>query len=817
MISKSFIMSLTIFRKGLGPALGLILFASTTCLAQESTAITTVYTGLLKGIGSGVGSDLDAWALSAIGISGSEETQLAAISAELQEIDADLKAINATLEEILNAIEEQTCTQLQTSLQAPVNNITALYNTYRSFLANAALSPPVPPTAADVLQWQSSVLSSIATDLNAIHNAVYATPNANVITQCAIATAAPYLTASPTYQTFFDDRPSYSQLADILNYYYGVQVQGATVLAEAYHLQACQLAALNDPNLHCDFATASTSTQSSEVTSLCDNPTDTDVRRACLSAQEAVTNPDTGTGMYERVEAWLLEAGAPYSTGEAPDDDPRKVISGGIGLLRNIDSSNTLDWSSSYAWLLPRDLLDFTNTSTVNGSTPFHCNGPLKSSSPCGPVGPYNANFNSAITYGGYSAWNAIRAAQLLQLFEPYNDKANGSFDYSGTAGDYLYSIGFSAAAKDNGMIVITYDTGKNQDTGFAALCFMDTAAPRDKAKQPWCDGIHGEVQGTDNLLNTNKNPWVQSGYLDSIASNPRFYEVEINTTNGHVKIAPGWFVQMSETGNFNQFHWPVINVSTLSCQNGKPHTNPGGLLSRCGDDLQGFVDALLPPPSTQATSAAYDVALSASAPDDNDGNAHFLALTSQRRGSTPSSVVAIQMDRSRVDSPGLEGGFLRLSFVNGDGFEIPRYSQSYRIQNQLEIMPLTEEFLLSQDSLPFDLEGRSGAGATFNCALDGNLSNAVEDCELDWPEEYFDDVDGVAWRSGAWVTTYDADSGRLYIDVSEDVLNGTRAWLVRFKGQGVFRNELAFYSREAAKELRDRSLAPTLVTFRGE
>jgi hypothetical protein len=324
-------------------------------------------------------------------------------------------------------------------------------------------------------------------------------------------------------------------------------------------------------------------------------------------------------------------------------------------------------------------------------------------------------------------------------------------------------------------------------------------------------------VQGTDNLLNTNKNPWVQSGYLDNIASNPRFYEVEINTTNGNVKIAPGWFVQMSETGNFNQFHWPIVDVTQLPCQGGKPHTNPGGLLSRCGDDLQGYVDALLPPPSTQATSAAADVALNATAPDHNNGSAHFLELTSKSRGSTPGSVVAIQMDRSRVDSPGLEGGFLRLTFVDGNGFEIPRFSQTYRIQSQLEIMPLTDEFLQANETLRVKLEGRSGAGATFNCALDGDLSDEIENCELDWPEEYFDDADGEVWRSGKWVTEYDADSGRLYIDVSEDVLNGTRAWLVRFKGQGVFRNELAFYSREAASELRDRSLAPTLVTFRGE
>jgi hypothetical protein len=573
--------------------------------AQESTAITTLYTSVLAGVGKGAGSESVTWAMSAVGLAGGESSQLGAISAELQEIDAELQDIDATLNEILDAIQARTCTQTQIapSLQDAVNDITNLYGTYEKYVSNAAMTTPVPPTQTQVQTWQSAVLAKVASDLNAINNGVYATVDANVINGCAIATAAPYLNAAKTDETFLDDRPSYSQLIDIVNYYYGVQVQGATILAEAYHLQACQAAAQDDPDLHCDFTTASTSTSASDVSEICDNPTDTDVQRACLSAQEAVTDPDTGTGMYERVEIQLTAAGAPYATGEAVTDDPRQVVTGEVGLVSSIEASAS-DWSSSYAYVLPKDLLDFTNTATLNGQVIANCAAPLTSQDPCGPVGRYDANFNSAMTYAGYENWRAITANVMLLLFAPYNDKSSGGFDTSGVLGDYMYSIGFSQATQTDALILTTANTGKNKDTGEEAICFADTAAPRDKAEQPWCDGIQGEVQGTDNLIDTKDTTWVQAGYLDDIGSYPDWYALKVcvedcGDDGGEFKVAPGWFVQVQdgEAGStsvpqfVDQFHWPMIDVSQLSCQSSKPFTNPGGLLSRCGDDLQAYVD----------------------------------------------------------------------------------------------------------------------------------------------------------------------------------------------------------------------------------
>lgn len=726
--------------------------------AQDDTTITTLYTSMLSGVGKSTGSQTVTWAMSAIGLAGGDSSQLGAISEELQEIDAELVNINATLNEILDAIEEQTCTETQIapSLQDAVNDITNLYNDYQTYLVNTSMDPSVPPSQEEVLLWQNNVLTSVPSDLNDIHNGVYATVNANVIDECAVATAASYINAKKTNETFLDDRPSYSQLVDIVNYYYGIQVEGATILAEAYHLQACQAAAADDPDLHCDFSTASTSTSASDANEICDDPTNTNVQRACLAAEEAVTDPTTGTGMYERVEAQLTAAGAPYSTGEAVTDDPRQVVTGELGLFSSIDGSSPLDWSSSYAYLFPKDLFDFTNTTTLNGEQRWNCTSPLSSIAPCGPVGIADANFNSGDTYAGHVDWKAVTADILLQLFAPYNDKNSNGFDFSGVLGDYMYSIGFSEATKTNGLIVTTANYGKNKDTGLDAICFMDTAAPRDKAEQPWCDGIDGEVQGTDNLIDQSNCPWVQSKYLDSIGSFPEWYALEVNCDNGKISPAPGWFNQVQdEDSTYWQFHWPMLDVSQISCQQGKPYTNPGGLLSRCDDDLQAYVDALLPPPDSETTAlaASGDTTLLHDEPNTNTGRDHVLAV-----GSRGADEFVVQFSDDRIqrfrEGGKITSAILRVAIAEPNS---PRL---------LEIVPIRGGFV--------EGNGVVGTGATWNCAEDANVSDDVKDCLQSWPISRFANTDT------HWPDEHDRREGFIGWDVTKAVRYGIHAWLIR-------------------------------------
>ena len=133
---------------------------------EDSSAITTLYTSMLSGVGKGAGSESVTWAMSAIGLSGGDSSQLGEISEELQQIEAELQDINATLNEILDAIEQQTCTETQIapSLQDAVNDITNLYNTYQVYLSNAAMTPPVPmgKLAAEPLSHDESNTSPVS-------------------------------------------------------------------------------------------------------------------------------------------------------------------------------------------------------------------------------------------------------------------------------------------------------------------------------------------------------------------------------------------------------------------------------------------------------------------------------------------------------------------------------------------------------------------------------------------------------------------------------------------------------------------------------
>ena len=222
------------------------------------------------------------------------------------------------------------------------------------------------------------------------------------------------------------DRPYYTPILNTINYYYGVQVQGPSILVEALHLEACQQAATSDPDLHCDFATASTSTSPSEAYEVCDDPTG-QVATLCDEATEAVTDPESGTGIYERVQAQLIDAGAPYSNDL-------------LGLL----------WGTSYVY--PKNLTAFTNQATVDGETLSDCTS-FTSAAPCGFLaGAYDLTFDPQLTYAGYpgdgesSVWTPADAAQLLALNAPYNDESTATgIITDGTLADYLISIGIDA------------------------------------------------------------------------------------------------------------------------------------------------------------------------------------------------------------------------------------------------------------------------------------------------------------------------------------------------------------------------------------
>ena len=100
------------------------------------------------------------------------------------------------------------------------------------------------------------------------------------------------------------------------------------------------------------------------------------------------------------------------------------------------------------------------------------------------------------------------------------------------------------------------------------------------------------------------------------------------------------------------------------------------------------------------------------------------------------------------------------------------------------------------------------GPGVTWNCAVDADVANNQRDC-------------GETWRGGSYapatappVMHFDTTAGEVEWDVTEDVLNGVTAWLIKKRELGRGGN-VRYYSLEGALEEHNLDLAPTLILER--
>lgn len=99
-----------------------------------------------------------------------------------------------------------------------------------------------------------------------------------------------------------------------------------------------------------------------------------------------------------------------------------------------------------------------------------------------------------------------------------------------------------------------------------------------------------------------------------------------------------------------------------------------------------------------------------------------------------------------------------------------------------------------------------SGSGVTFNCAVDGNVSNEAADCANQW--------NAGATAIGAatsTVTITPSTAGVVEWVVTPDVAAGARRWLVRKRDQAG-PGKVEFHSREGAATAGNPDLAPRLI-----
>ena len=100
------------------------------------------------------------------------------------------------------------------------------------------------------------------------------------------------------------------------------------------------------------------------------------------------------------------------------------------------------------------------------------------------------------------------------------------------------------------------------------------------------------------------------------------------------------------------------------------------------------------------------------------------------------------------------------------------------------------------------------GPGVTWNCATDADIANHRADCDPKWSGGDF------AAATALPVLHVNGMSGEVSWDVTDDVLAGTVAWLVK-KTAEVQPGKVSYFSREGAEAAGNQDLAPRLILER--
>jgi hypothetical protein len=483
---------------------------------------------------------------------------------------------------------------------------------------------------------------------------------------------------------------------------------------------------------------------------------------------------------------------------------------------------------------------NFTNQATVNDSTQSSCGTPLTSASPCSfTVGEYNFSManGQAIAYVASTFWTSTSASDLNTLLTTYNNETSG--DTSGTLGDWMNSVGFTTAQDK---IVLTSQTGKNFDT--TTVCFMDTNIAQSDAKQPWCDGV---AQSTSNLTKLTDSgscgttcyfdDYSQASFTDSSVDSG-FYTMTLDVKNDYGisydwKIKPGWLTDEQGNASFHQFHWLSFAINSSPMGSGwctareigttrQDNTNPGGILTMCGTDLQTWLDGVLENPnvSFRVQPAKADSVLLSADRNGNDGfnprlvsggdtAAHGTERREIQHRPSPASanVIVVAFDDDRVQRflhagpVGKTTLVLTIAEDPGDGVKSRGGNGPVGKDQQMVAYPVVDLFFEGNDNTAANERG-TGWGVTWNYAVDDAISDDLKDCLVEWTTP----VD--QWFRGPGVLLPRPDdrlAGTVRFDVTAQLEKGIRAWAIRS-------GSLQFYSRQGARALFATHLFPLLL-----
>jgi hypothetical protein len=347
-------------------------------------------------------------------------------------------------------------------------------------------------------------------------------------------------------------------------------------------------------------------------------------------------------------------------------------------------------------------------------------------------------------------------------LFANYNAKTAG--DTSGTLGDWMASVGFIDNADGNprGKIVLTGEDHKTLD-GQDVVCMMDTNISLSSSGQPWCSTVSGATDNVDSLLQPNGpsrscgrgciETTYEAASFTASSTAPGFYTGNATVTAAidveyKWHTSPGWLKSAQGNTAFHHFHWPWFAIQNLPSgwctgtwkgKHPQDAKNPGGVLTMCEPDLDAWLEPELAKPPALQSIAIADTTLYGTDRNRNDGAGLVLQITDANEpaiakagfghGGRGANRLAVAFDANQVRSFLAQHPLGRAQMVLTPA-ELEDLGHGHR--PLLVAYPVRDAFEEGDGDAAAGDPG-AGPGATWNCAVDAEISDDFADCLVDW------------------------------------------------------------------------------------
>ncbi len=570
---------------------------------SASSTFSSIFGSVGESLVDDATGDAFGWVLGSVGVSGFDPNQieqqlLGEVAAELEVIDQDLKDIIAELDVIEQELAQLNCSSIMSELDDDISHVRSLINdTYNPIVTLAADS--MPTDSSIIVNFVDLVLNGNGTEkgiediLSDFETVLWNRSDGGIIKLCLDPSII-----TPPGEGFATDTLYYSQVSTLTDYYYGYYTMALLLYVEATHLNIWQTA---------DSLGLLDSTYTpSNITTICAIE-QSDIQYLCTQADDVMN--DT----YKSLQIFLTDGGAPYT-------DRYKI-------MQYDDSDNAILWTQSLE----------KYDSAVGGN----CDWPIIYSDDYSSVlyGIYSDSLTET-TYANLDGWEFAGYDDLKGLID-----VDSAATFS-TVGAYLESLGFGYLVNTD-KVIQAYNKVKKGYMYFKAgdiyksaneievIPFFYTDLPvisnyhKDENTAVFYNSydftwlLHPEYtdesstgEGGLYLLwnvyfaeNTSipsvgngfaKDQWFRgSGYLVYIGGGGDFEWADSTLKKKSTDYLPGWSEQrQKDKGDIKALMWPIYRMANITCTNGRsPYNISGEVLTMCGDDLDAWLEKMLPPP----------------------------------------------------------------------------------------------------------------------------------------------------------------------------------------------------------------------------